>query len=375
MFGRLKCMLVKEFLQMLRDVRMRIVVFGLPVVQMVVFAFALNTDVTRIRTGVLDMDGTPASREVIERFTSSGYFRVEAVARDEADMRRLLVAGRVQVVLRFPIGFQGDMSRGRTARMQLIADGTDSNTTAIIMGYANQIVAAYTKEKLGLRMAALTGKTPGGEVRVQTRAWYNPNLESRFYYVPALIAVMLVVFGMVLTSIGIVREKEIGTIEQVMVTPIRRFEFILGKTVPYVITSYITMTIMLLTAMAVFEIRVQGSWLLLYGLSGLFILCNLGLALLISVSAQTQQQALLTAFLVMMPAVLLSGFMFPVKNMPLPVQYATYANPVRWYLEILRGVLQKGVGMEALWPPTLALGIIAAVFTVAATVRFRKTMS
>ena len=375
MLGRLKCMLIKEFLQMLRDVRMRIVVFGLPVIQMVLFAFALNTDVTRIRTGLLDMDHSPASREVIERFTSSGYFQIVAVARDERDMRQLLVTGRVQVVLHFPAGFEGDMTRGRPAKLQLLADGTDSNTTAIIMGYANQIVAAYAQEKLGRRTAASTGKPMEGEVRIQTKAWYNPNLESRFYYVPALIAVMLVVFGMILTSIGIVREKEIGTIEQVMVTPIRRSEFILGKTIPYVITGYITMTIMLLTAMLVFGIRVQGSWLLLYGLSGLFLMCNLGLALLISVSAQTQQQALLTAFLMIMPAVLLSGFMFPVRNMPLPVQYATYANPMRWYLEILRGVLQKGVGMEALWLPALALAILATLFTVTATLRFRKTLS
>jgi ABC-2 type transport system permease protein len=192
--------------------------------------------------------------------------------------------------------------------------------------------------------------------------------------VPALIAVMLVVFGMILTSIGIVREKEIGTIEQVMVTPIRRLEFILGKTIPYVVTGYITMTIMLLTAMLVFEIRVEGSWLLLYGLTGIFLACNLGMALLISVSAQTQQQALLTAFLIIMPAVLLSGFMFPVKNMPLPVQYATCANPMRWYLEILRGILQKGTGMEALWLPALALAILAALSTLAATMRFRKTL-
>jgi ABC-2 type transport system permease protein len=278
-------------------------------------------------------------------------------------------------VLHFPVGFQGRILEGRTAQLQLLADGTDSNTTAIILGYANQIVAEYNREKQMALLEAATGSAVPPSIGLNSRAWFNPNLKSPLYYVPALIAVMLVVFGMILTSIGIVREKEIGTIEQVMVTPIRRGEFILGKTIPYVLTGYITLTIMLLTAMLLFGVRVNGSWLLLYALTGLFLVCNIGLALLISVSAQTQQQALLTAFLIIMPSVLLSGFMFPIQNMPQSIQYLTLINPMRWYLEIMRGILQKGVGLEFLWLPASALALLTLIFTFTATVRFQKTLS
>ena len=185
---------------------------------------------------------------------------------------------------------------------------------------------------------------------------------------------MLIIVSMLLTSLAIVREKEIGTIEQVMVTPIKRVEFVLGKTIPFLITGYIIMTMMFAIAMLIFGIHVKGSWVLLYGLTGIYLVGNLGLALLISVSAGTQQQALLTAFFVMMPGVLLSGFIFPVSNMPEPVQYLTFLNPMRWYMEILRGVVMKGVGVTALWPAIVGQSILAFVFVLLASVRFRKTI-
>jgi ABC-2 type transport system permease protein len=210
-------------------------------------------------------------------------------------------------------------------------------------------------------------------VELQTRAWFNPNLESKNYFVPGLVAIMLIVIGMILTSVAIVREKEMGTIEQVMVTPLSSLEYILGKTIPYALISYVNMTLMLLLAMLVFGIRVQGSWLLLYALTGIYILGNLGMALLISVTAQSQQQAVLTAFLFMMPCVLLSGFMFPIHNMPELVQYAVYLNPVRWYIEILRGVVIKGVGLPVLWQAVLGQSVLAAAFILLAIWRFRKT--
>ena len=187
---------------------------------------------------------------------------------------------------------------------------------------------------------------PPVQIETVGRAWYNPNQESHFYYVPSLIATMLFIFSLLLTSIGIVREKEIGTIEQVMVTPIRRSEFILGKTIPYMITGYISMTFMLLVAYLVFGVHVRGSLLLLYGLTGIYLAGNMGIALIISGSAQTQQQALLTSFLVLMPSVMLSGFLFPVTNMPESIRIATLGNPMRWYLEILRGIVMKDVGIS-----------------------------
>jgi len=362
--GRLKPMLVKEFLQMLRDPRMRLVVFGMPVMQMLIMAFALTTDVTRIRTALLDRDRGVASRALVDTFAAGGYFRIVAAPETEAGARRLLDAGQVQAMVAIPSGFGEDLSAGRPAAVQVICDGTDSNTTAIVLGYAEAIVAAFNARR----------GVGGGPVTVAVRAWYNPNQESPLYYVPALIAVMLLVFSIMLTSIGIVREKEIGTIEQVMVTPIANLEFILGKTIPYMITGYLTMTAMLAAAVGIFGVRIHGSLALLYLLTGIYLAGNLGLALWVSAGARTQQQALLTAFLIIMPCVMLSGFMFPIHNMPPPVQVATWLNPMRWYLTILRGVVTKGVGLATLWPAVAAQGALAVGFILLASRRFRKTL-
>lgn len=376
MIQHLRHMLIKEFLQMFRDVRMRVMIFVVPVVQMAVLSFALTTDVTQIRTGILDRDRTPASRELISAFTAAGYFDVAASVDSPSAMRRLLDRGEVRAALHIPNGFEGDLEGGRTARVQLIADGTDSNTTSIVFGYARQIVDAYINQKMEERIRDLPfmDRMPGG-VEIRTRAWFNPNLDSRTYYVPALIAVMLLVVSMLLTSIAIVREKEIGTIEQMLVTPITRLEFILGKTIPYVITGYIVLSAMFLVAMLIFGMTIRGSALFLYAMTGVYLAGNVGVALLISVSANTQQQALLTAFLVVMPCVLLSGFIFPIRNMPEPVQYATFLNPMRWYLEILRGVVLKGVGARSLWPALVGQFVLAAGFLTLASVKFKKTLS
>jgi ABC-2 type transport system permease protein len=375
MILRLKQMLIKEFLQMLRDRRMRAVVFGMPVIQLVVMSFALTTDVTRIRTAVLDMDKTPASREMISRFTAGGYFEIVGTVAAPSRIRELLDRAEVRAVIHIEKGFQKDISAGRTTRVQVLTDGTDSNTTAIVQGYAGGIIEAFSADILADRLEKQGMARTGPPLDIRPRALFNPNQESRFYFVPSLIAVMLFIFSLLLTSIGIVREKEIGTIEQVMVTPIRKIEFILGKTIPYIITGYITMTIMLVVAYLIFDIRVAGSLSLFYLLSGLYLFGNMGIALLISAGAATQQQAMLTSFLILMPCVMLSGFMFPIKNMPPAVQYITWLNPMRWYLEILRGIVMKGVGITVLWPFVAAQAALALSFISLAWVRFSKTLS
>ena len=375
MLQRIQRMLIKEFLQMLRDPRMRVAIFGIPVIQMTIMAFALTTDVMNIRTAILDMDKTPASRELIADFDASRYFRVVNVLTADQEIGPLLDCGKVQVVISIPADFQRDILSERTAAVQIITDGTDSNSTAIALGYADSIASAYSNA-WQTRRQDMKGITISPiQVGTVTRAWFHPNQESKYYYVPSLIATMLLIFSMLLTSIGIVREKEIGTIEQVMVTPIRGLEFILGKTIPYMITGYISMTIMLCVAYFVFGVHVKGSLLLLYILSGLYLCGNMGIALIISVSAQTQQQALLTSFLILMPCVMLSGFMFPITNMPAAVQYATWLNPMRWYLVILRGIVMKSVGVQILWPAILAQGALSISFIAIAASRFRKTLS
>ncbi len=375
MIHRLKQMLVKEFLQMLRDSRMRMVIFGMPVIQMVIMAFALTTDVTDIRTAILDMDKTPASRELIQDFTAGGYFQIVHEAASQQEISDLLDQAVVRAVIYIPAKFEQTIARGATAKVQVLTDGTDSNTTAIVQGYANRIIQDFANRKLATRMESLGISPIQAPVDPVTRAWYNANQESKYYFVPSLIAVMLFIFSLLLTSIAIVKEKEIGTIEQVMVTPIRKIEFILGKTLPYMITGYISMTIMLVVAFMVFNIQVKGSLVLLYGLSGLYLFGNMGIALLISASASTQQQAMLTSFLILMPCVMLSGFMFPIKNMPDLVQYATFLNPMRWYLEVLWGIVMKGVGIKVLWPAIAGQATLAIAFIALAWARFSKTLS
>lgn len=375
MLQRLFCMLIKEFLQMLRDPRMRVVIFGMPVIQMAIMAFALNTDVTDIRLAVLDMDKTPASRELISAFTAGRYFRITHNLTAQDEIVPLLDRSDVRAVLQIPYGFSRKIVNGRTVGVQLITDGTDSNSTSIVLGYAGIIVSRYNdikqterRERKGITVSPL-------QIETESRAWYNPNQESKYYYVPSLIATMLYIFSLLLTSIGIVREKEIGTIEQVMVTPIKGIEFILGKTIPYMIAGYITMSVMLVVAYLVFGVHVKGSLLLLYCLTGVYLAGNMGIALIISGSAATQQQALLTSFLILMPSVMLSGFMFPISNMPDPVRYATSLNPMRWYLEILRGIVMKDVGILALWPAVVAQVVLSLTFLTTAIGRFKKTLS
>ena len=375
MIKRIKQMLIKEFLQMLRDRRMRAVIFGMPVIQLVIMSFALTTDVMNIRTAVLDMDKTPSSRELIDEFTGGGYFKIIKTLQSEADIKDLLDRAGVRAVIHIPQGFESDLKSGSTAPVQVLTDGTDSNSTAIAQGYAAGIIQGYSNEKLmdQLQKSGMPKMKP--PVETVERAFFNENQESRFYFVPSLIAVMLFIFSLILTSISIVNEKEIGTIEQVMVTPIRKFEFILGKTIPFMLTSYISMTIMLIVAFFVFDIVIKGNIFLFYLLSGLYLFGNMGVALIISASASTQQQAMLTSFLILMPCVMLSGFMFPIKNMPDIVQYATWLNPMRWYLEILRGIVMKDVGLAVLWPAVAAQATLAVTFISIAWVKFSKTLS
>jgi len=375
MFARLRCMLVKEFLQMLRDPKMRLVIFGMPVLQLLVFAFALTTDVTNVRTAILDNDNTPSSRDLVRAFTAGGYFEITAKAATPAELDDLLDRGEIQAAVSIQSGFENDIVSGKTAAFQFLADGSDSNTTAIVMGYASTIAAGYAQGVLDVQMLKRFPAYTPAQVAVETRAWFNPNLDSKVYFVPGLFAAMLTVISTMLTSVAIVREKEIGTIEQVMVTPVTKLEFILGKTLPFIITGYIVFTLMLLLAMLIFDLRVRGNIFTLYALSGVFLAGNMGLALIISASARTQQEALLTTFLFLVPAILLSGFMFPVLNMPVWLQYLTYLNPMRWYMEILRGVVIKGAGLADIARAATCQVLLAVGFISLAAKRFKKTIA
>ena len=369
-------MLVKEFLQVFRDPKMRGVIFLMPVVQLLVFGYAVTTDVRRVATAVYDLDNTVASRELVARFVDSGYFDVAEYVRDDARARELIDRERAKVILRMNRGFGEALRAGRTAQLQVIVDGTDSNTAGIVLDYAAKIVGRFSQKVLITRFVRARGlPLEPGRVGLQTRAWFNENLESRNFYVPGVIAIIVMLVTLMLTSMAVVREKEIGTMEQIMVTPITPTEFILGKTVPFAIIGFADVILVTVVGVFWFGVPIRGSLLLLFPATALFLMTTLGVGLIISTVSQTQQQAMMTTFFFYFPAVLLSGFMFPTANMPAIIQWLTYLNPLRYFLVIIRGIFLKGVGPEILWPQMLALAVMGCITLWIAARRFRKTLA
>jgi ABC-2 type transport system permease protein len=376
MLERLHAMLRKEFIQVLRDPRMRFVVFVIPIVQTIIFGYAVNTDVRDVATAVYDLDNSNQSRELADRFIKSGYFNLQERVYDEARARELIDRSEVKVILRMNHGFGADVASGRPAAVQLILDGTDSNTAGIALNYASRIVAGYsTALQVEAASRAAGRQVPVRGVDLASRAWYNENLESRNFFVPAVITNIVFIITMLLSSMAVVREKEIGTIEQVIVTPIGKGEFILGKTVPFILIGFINVAIISLVAVFWFDVPLRGSILLMFGATALFLMSSLGIGLLISTVSRTQQQAMMSAFFVIFPAMLLSGFAFPIDSMPVVVQWFTYINPMRFFLVIVRAIFQKGVGIDILWPQLLALLIIGVTILGTAILRFKKELT
>jgi len=375
MFERVKHMLIKEFIQVFRDPRMRVVIFLIPCVQVLIIGYAVSTDVKHVRTALYDLDNSQESRDLAARFVGSGYFDVVERIQSDQQAQRLLDHGDVAVVLRFNHGFAEDLLAGRTAKLQVLVDGTDSNTAAIEAGYATNIVTAYSQQVLVERVDRAfgpAGKTGTADLRI--RAWFNENLESRNFFVPGVLVIVVALSTLLLTSMAVVREKEIGTIEQIMVTPITPAEFILGKTIPFALIGFAE--VLLVTAIGVFwfEVPIRGHLLLLLFGTGLFLMNTLGFGLLISTYSQTQQQAMMSTFLVFFPMMLLSGFAFPVANMPEAVQWLTKVNPICYFLVIVRAIFLKGVGVDILWRQMLPLFLTGFAVLWAAVHRFHKTL-
>ena len=376
MLERLLRMLIKEFTQVLRNPRMRAVVFVMPVLQVLIIGYAVNTDVRHVPLAVYDLDRTPASRDLLARFEGSGCFDVVRRIQVEAEIQTVLDAGDAKAVLRINRGFAEDLDGGRTALAQLLLDGSDSNTASIILGYAARISADFNRTIIEQRFSKAAGlRLEADPVALTWRAWFNPNLDSRNFFVPGVLAMLVAVVSIILSSMAIVREREIGTMEQIMVTPIGRLEFILGKTIPFALIGFVDVA--LITAIAVFwfQVPLLGNPLFLFLGTGLYLLSTLGVGLYISTVSATQQQAMMTAFFFMIPAFMLSGFVYPIANMPKVVQWFTYLNPLRYYLVIIRGVFLKGLGMEVLWPQLLALAVLGTIMLALAASRFRKTMA
>ncbi len=358
-------MVRKEFRQIFRDARMRGVLFVAPVLQLLAFGYAVSTDVRDTATFVIDSDSSPASRELVDTFTASGYFQVVGRSRRPADLVRALDRGDALMGLVIPAGFERDLRSGRPVKVQLLFDGTNSNVATVAQGYAGRIVQSWAA-----RRAPQRGAPPGVDLRA--RAWFNPNLESRTYNVPAVIGAILTLICLVLTSLAIVREREIGTLEQLMVSPLTPGELILGKTIPFALIGLADLGLITAVALLWFHIPYKGNVPLLLLASVLYILSALGVGLFISTISRTQQEAFMSAFLFFMPTLLLSGFMFPVTSMPAVFQWLTLINPVRHYMEIVRALFLKGAGFEALWRQFLALFLMGTGILWLAADRFRR---
>jgi len=372
---RVLAILRKEFRSVLRDPRMRFVILGLPVLQTLIFGYAVTLDVRHVRLAVVDRDGTPASRELVARFTGSACFDAVAFPPNEAAARALIDAGEVAALLQINAGFAEGLLAGRAMPVQLVVDGADSNTARYVLNYATQIAAAANASLAAetLRRRAGPAAAPAGP-ELRPRVWFNPDLESRNYYVPGIIAMLVMLIGLMLTSMSIVREKETGTIEQIMVTPIRPVEFIVGKCAPFAVIGFLDTALVSAVGLFWFEIPFRGSFALLLLGTALFLLSTLGIGLFISTVSRTQQQAMMTTFFFFFPAMLFSGFIFPITSMPEAFQWLSLADPLRYFLVIIRGVFLKGVGADVLWPEMaalLAMGVAVMGFAVS---RFRKTL-
>ena len=369
--GRLRQLVRKEFRQLLRDPRARRLLFVSPMVQLLIFGYAVNTDVRHAKTMIVDLDQTEESRALVGTLTATGYFDVTARGEAPADVARALDHGDVVMGVEIPRGFAADIARGRVAEVQLLVDGSTANTANVALGYASQIITRYALEK-GAAVRALAGTgTPGVDFRA--RAWYNPNLESRVYNVPAVMGNIVLMMSLLLTSLAVVREREIGTLEQLMVSPLTPVELIVGKTLPAAFIALVDMALVTAVSMLWFHIPLRGSFLLLGVSSLLFIFTGLGVGLFISTVSNTQQEAFMSMFLFFLPAMMLSGMMFPVENMPRALQYVTLADPLRHYILIVRGVFLRGAGWEALAPQIITLGVIGVGVLAFATTRFHKT--
>jgi ABC-2 type transport system permease protein len=374
MYQRIMHMLIKEFIQVFRDPRMRALIFVLPCIQMFIIGYAVTTDIRNVRTAVCDLDNSQPSRDLIARFVRSGYFEIVERTVSSQRCQELIDRSQASLVLVFHHGFAEDFYGGRTAKVQLILDGTDSNTAGVVMGYARTIVDGYSQQILADRVSRSTGAPPPESVALDFRAWFNENLESRNYFVPGVIVIVVTLVTLLLTSMAVVREKEIGTIEQIMVTPIRPVEFVLGKTVPFALIGFACVLIVTVVGVFWFEVPIRGSLLLLFFATGLYLLTTLGVGLLISTICNTQQQAMMSTFFFFFPAMWLSGFVFPIGNMPKSVQWVTYLNPLRHFLVVVRGIFLKGIGITILWPQLAALAVMGVATLWLVAWRFRKTM-
>ena len=376
MWLRLRAMLVKEFIQVFRDKRTRFLLFGPPIIQMVIFGYAATLEIQHVPMAILDYENSQVSRDFVSRFQGSRYFDVRVQTLDRASVRRMVDHGDVLLAVEVNAGFSEQLRKGQTAHVQVILDASNSNTALVSLGYVNQVASKfaedYQMEMLDRTSPSIMKQIPS--IVLERQPWFNPDLRSQWFFVPGVMGNLITLVIVLLTAFAVVREREIGTLEQIMVTPLGQAEFILGKTIPFFLIGLFDAA--LITAVGTFWFRVplRGSLLALLAGTVLYLFCALGVGLLISTISENQQQAMVSAFFFLMPAIIFSGFASPISSMPGGLQLLTYADPLRYFIVILRGVFLKGVGFDVLWPQMASLAVFAVLILLASVLRFHKSL-
>jgi ABC-2 type transport system permease protein len=376
---RIRFLVWKELIELWQDPRLLVIVVLAPIIQLFMLAYAATTDVRDVPVVVADMDRSTDSRELIRRFSASPNFTIVDVRAGVNDIDRFLERGTAWIAVAIPAGYGRTLSAGRPATVQMIADGSDSNSAGVSLGYATALINGYSQTIAAARAGAAPADAafqPAGGIEPRIRVWFNTRLESRDFMIPGIVALLLLVVTTNLSSMGIVREKEIGTLEQLNVTPLRRSELIVGKLLPYALVGLVDVVLVLSVATFWFHVPLRGSVWLLFGTTLIYLVSTLGLGLFVSTISSTQQQAMMTTtFFFLMPMVMLSGFVFPIENMPAAIQPLSYLLPLSYFLVILRAIFLKGVGLETLWPQILALAGWGAVILLLAIARSTKRAS
>lgn len=366
----------KEFLQLKRDPKMFVIVLIAPVIQLIFLGYAVNMDVEKVSTVIFDQDKTETSRDLLQRFSSNRYFEFVEQVDNYDDFQHLIESGEAWLGIVISYDFEKSIVRNESGKLQAIFDGSDGNKASIISGYLQKVITNYSVELLDSKMNKY-GKfgSPISTVEPEIRAWYNPELVTRVYMVPGIVGLLLSIITLILTSLAIVKEREIGTLEQIIVTPIKPTQLIIGKLIPFAILGFLAVIIVLLAMTFIFNLPIRGSILLLFFSTFLYILSTLGLGLFVSTVSKTQQQAMMLAiFVVLLPMVFLSGFAFPIENMPAIIQGLTYAIPLRYFMTIIRGIILKGIGISELWFELSMLLAIGTFVLTLSSLRFQKRM-
>lgn len=373
----------KEFIQMTRDVRMRIVLVASPLFMILLFGYAVNLDVQDVRMAVLDEDRSQESRDLISKFVSSGYFLREADLFSERDADVLLDTGKAEVVLHILNGFSAKLRGGKTAAIQILVDGTDSGRASVTVAYVNEITARYSQSyyQKKVRLSVLSRGNAGKagmrlrqNVELKERILFNPSMISRNFYLPGILSLIIGLITIVLTAMSIVKERETGTIEQIAVSPLSPWELIAGKTVPFIIVSFVDIIIVTLIMIFWFHVPFRGNFLFLLFASLVFVFTTTSVGLYISTISRTQQQALLSVFLFLMPAIMFGGFAFPVYLMPEPMKWIAYVNPMQYFIKMIRAIFLKGAGFTVLWTDMLYLTAIGVALFYLSSKRFSRRL-